>query len=128
MSNQPLDPMELDLLAAALRANTADAATWVSVLGNKLAAALGPRVVLHHTGMFRQGAVDGLAADLGPWRFSLRLDRGQPVAERTHVVRGIALKTEPLPLDTWLDALTRSLAEVAATSERERSAILQLLS
>ena len=72
--------------------------------------------------------MDGLAADLGPWRFSLRLDRGQPAAERTHVVRGIALKTEPLPLDTWLDALTRSLAEVAATSERERSAILQLLS
>lgn len=128
MGNQSLDPMELDLLAAALRANTADAATWVSVLGTKLDAALGPRVVLHRSGMFHSGAVDGLVADLGAWRFVLRLDRGQPLAERTHVVRGIALKTEPLPLDAWIDALTQALAELAATSERERSAILQLLS
>lgn len=128
MSNHSLDPMELDLLAAALRAHTADAATWVHVLGAKLAAALGPRVLLHHAGMFHSGAVDGLVADLGTWRFALRLDRGQPLAERTHVVRGIALKTEPLPLDAWIDALTQALAELAATSERERSAILQLLS
>lgn len=128
MSDAPLDPMELDLLAAALRANTADAATWLSVLGAKLSSALGPRVMLHHAGMFHSGVVDGLAADLGPWRFALRLDRGQPFAERTHIVRGIALKTEALPLDAWIDALTQALAELAASSERERNAILQLLS
>jgi hypothetical protein len=120
--------MELELLAASLRADAADAPTWVAVLGNKLAGALPGRVHLHHGGMFGNGPVNGLAADLGTWRLALRLEHDQPVAERTHVVRGIALKTESLPLDAWIDALTQALAELATTSARERDAVLRLLS
>ncbi len=127
MSGEPLDPLQLDLLAASLRADAADAVMWMRVLGTKLAATLPARVTLHRGGMLHQGSVDALAVDLGTWRFALRSDRGQPIAERTHLVRGIALKTETLPLDLWLAALTEALAELAATGERERRAILQLL-
>jgi hypothetical protein len=77
--------------------------------------------------MLHHGPIDGLAVDLGTWRFALRLEYGRPLAERTHMVRGIALKTETLALDAWIDALTEALAALAATSDRERTAILRLL-
>lgn len=120
--------LNFELLAASLRADTADTRTWVEVLGQKLAGALPSRVRLHRGGLFGNGAVDGIAADLGGWRFALRLEHSEPIAERTHLVRGIALKTEALPLDAWIDALVAALAELAATSARERTAIQGLLS
>lgn len=120
--------MHFELLAASLRADTADVRTWVAVLGQKLAGALPARVRLHRGGLFGNGAVEGMAADLGTWRFVLRLDHGEPLAERTHVVRGIALKSETMSLDAWIDALVAALTELAATSARERNAIQGLLS
>jgi hypothetical protein len=120
--------MDFELLAASLRADSTDARTWMDVLGKKLAAALPTRVHLHHEGLLGNGPVNAVAADLGAWRMSLRLEHDQPMAERTHIVRGIALKTEALPLDAWIDALTQALAELAATSAREREAVLRLLS
>jgi hypothetical protein len=118
---------DFDLLAAALRADMADMATWVATLSAKLAQALPARTRLHHAGMFGGGRVVGVEADLGDWRYGLRLEHGQPVAERTHVVRGIALKTERLALDTWIDEISAALANLAATSAREREAIMRLL-
>lgn len=128
MSEREPGQLDFDLLAASLRADTADMGTLVAVLGAKLAAALPARVRLRHGGLFGGGPVTGFTVDLGSWRFGLRQERGQPAAERTHVVREIALKTEALPLDAWLDALVGALAELAQTSARERSAIQSLLS
>ena len=122
------DMGDFDLLAASLRADSADMQAWVAALGMKLAGALPNRVALRHGGMFGNGPVEGISADFGDWRFLLRLQHGQPVAERTHVVRGIALKTESIALDAWIDALSRALAELAATSARERTAIMRLVS
>jgi hypothetical protein len=122
-----VDRPNFDLLAAALRADRADMATWIATLGPKLAQALPVRVKLRHGGIFGNGQVDGVSADLGAYRFAMRLEHGQPVAERTHIVRGITLKTESLPLDAWLDALAQELADLAATSARERDAIMRLL-
>lgn len=118
---------DFDLLAAALRADMADMATWVATLSTKLAQSLPARTRLHKNGMFGGSRVDGVEADLGDWRYTLRLDHGQPLAERTHVVRGIALKTERLPLDTWIDEISAALADLATTSARERDAIMRLL-
>jgi hypothetical protein len=127
MDEYGLSGMDLELLAAGLRADAADAPAWVAALGEKLAAALPTRVALHRGGMLHHGPIDGLAVELGAWRFALRLEYGRPVAARTHVVRGIALKTETLSLDAWIDALTEALAMLAATSDSERAAILRLL-
>jgi hypothetical protein len=118
---------DFDLLAAALRADMTDMPAWVATLSTKLAQALPARTRLRHGGMFGQGRVEGVETDLGDWRYALRLEHGQPVAERTHVVRGIALKTERLSLDAWLDELSAALADLAATSAREREAILRVL-
>lgn len=128
MSERESGQLDFDLLAASLRADSGDMGTWVSVLGTKLAGALPARVRLRHGGLFGGGPVNGFTVDLGAWRYGLRQEHGLPVGERTHVVRDIALKTETLPLDVWLDALVGSLAELAETSARERTAIQELLS
>ncbi len=120
------DP-DFDLLAAALRADMSDVAVWVPVLCTKLAGALPMRVALRRGGFLGNGPVIGMQAELGTYRYALRLEHGHPVAERTHVVRGIALKTEPMPLDGWLMALTEELAQIAAASAQERAAIQRLL-
>ncbi|MBA3823131.1 MAG: hypothetical protein H0X24_04385 [Ktedonobacterales bacterium] len=122
-----MEPLNFDLLAASLRADMHDIGTWIAVLGHKLSAALPTMVRLHHSGFFGGGTVDGLDADLGEWRFALRLEHGRPSATRVHIVRGIALKTEALPLDAWIDDLAATLADLAAQSAREGAAIRGLL-
>ena len=128
MSTPGENGINMDLLVASLRANQSDMPAWVAVLSEKMARAFPERVRLRHAGLFGGGQVNGFTADFGAWQFRLRLDRRQPLAERTHVVRGIALKTEQLPLDVWIMALGEVLAEMAATSTRERAAIQGLLS
>ena len=121
------EQQNFDLLAASLRADMSDMHTWFAVLGGKLAGALPTRVRVRREGMFGRGNVEGVEVDLGEWRYILRLERGHPVGERTHIVRGIALKTEPLALDAWIDDLAESLAALAASSARENQAIQRLL-
>lgn len=121
------DGLSFELFAAALRADTADLGAWVAALGTKLAGALPERVQVRRSGLFGNGPITGMVADLGDWRYALRLDHGKPLAERVHIVRGIALKTEQVPLDTWIDGLSASLTTFAATSARERAALQRLL-
>lgn len=127
MENGAPDASTFDLLAASMRADAADLSTFVPVLAEKLANALPTRVVVQRGGMLHHGPAQGLVAELEPWRFAVRMERGRPIAERTHTVRGIALKTETLSLDAWLDALTAALADLAATNDRERAAVMRLL-
>jgi hypothetical protein len=119
--------MDFELLAASLRADANDLSVWLPALGAKLAGALPGRVRLYRDGIFGNGAVNGMTIDLDVWRLELHLKHGRPLASRTHVVRGIALKTEELPLDAWIDALGQALAELASTSAREQAAIRSLL-
>jgi hypothetical protein len=122
-----LGGLEVELLAASLRADTSDMQMWIAMLGTKLAGALPQRVRLQRSGVFSNGAVKSMEIELGAWRLALRLEHGYPLAERTHVVRGIALKTEQLPLDSWVSALCQGLADLAAASAREHAAIESLL-
>lgn len=122
-----LDSLDFELLAASLRADASDMPVWFALLGTKLAEALPERVQLHRSGLFSSGAVKSIEIELGAWRLALRLEHGYPLAERTHVVRGIGLKTEQLPLDDWITSLCQALSELAATSVRENAAIQSLL-
>jgi hypothetical protein len=119
--------LDFELLAASLRASSSDIREWVPILGTKLARALPEQVELHRTGLLGQGAINRIEIDVGTWRLVLRIEHGYPVAERTHVVRGIALKTEQLSLDDWITSLCRVLSERAAASAQEYAAIQSLL-
>ncbi len=100
---------------------------WITMLGRKLEGALPQRGRLYRSGVFSSGAVKSIEVELGAWRLALRLEHGYPLAERTHVVRGIALKTEQLTLDSWIASLCQGLFDLAATSAREHAAIESLL-
>jgi hypothetical protein len=122
-----LGGLDFELLSASLRADTSDMQMWIATLGSKLDSALPQRVRLHRGGVFSNGAVKSIEIELGAWRLALRMEHGYPLAERTHVVRGIALKTEQLTLDTWITSLCQGLSDLAATSAREHAAIESLL-
>ncbi len=55
------------------------------------------------------------------------LGRGPLAAHRVKVVRGITLKTEPLPVDLWLADLGAAIAERAGQSERAFFALQRLV-
>ncbi len=48
------------------------------------------------------------------------------VAERAEVVRGIAVKSEPLPVDAWVRSLSESLSAMAGSSARAHDALRRI--
>jgi hypothetical protein len=69
-----------------------------------------------------------IEVDAGDNRYALTVDdRGAVEATRSAAVRGIVLKNDPLPLDAWIEALARDLAEQAEQSEQSRLALERLL-
>lgn len=125
---------EVELLAAALRRDSADLNLYVNVLSANLADSLPPGAVrvkrrrsLAERVAGREGSVAELDVALGEQRLSLRMDRGRVAGEICHEVRGIVLSRRPVGLDEWIDALARSLAEAAASNARAREAVERYL-
>ncbi|MDJ0380392.1 hypothetical protein [Streptomyces sp. G-G2] len=125
---------EVNMLAAALRQDSADLTLYAKVLSAKLSDALPPGAVRIRRGRSlkerlagREGAVAELDVALGEQRLSLRMDRGRVVGEICHEVRGIVLSRRQVGLDEWIDTLARSLAAAAASNARAREAIERFL-
>ncbi|MBP0448751.1 MULTISPECIES: hypothetical protein [unclassified Kitasatospora] len=125
---------EVELLAAALRRDSADLNLYAEVLSANLADSLPPGAVqvrrrrsVTERMAGRAGSVTELDVALGEQRLSLRMDRGRVSGEICHEVRGIVLSRRQVGLDEWIDALARSLAEVAASNARAREAIERFL-
>ncbi|UWE07474.1 hypothetical protein [Actinacidiphila bryophytorum] len=126
---------EADLLAAALRQDSADLGLYARVLSANLADWLPPGAVqvarrrsMADRMAGREGTVTGLDVALGEQRLALRLDRERVVAEIRKEVRAVVLSRREVPLDEWIGALARALAEAAATNARAREAVERFLS
>jgi hypothetical protein len=122
--------IDFDLLASSLRASSGDLATYVRVLAEKLEAALpGAVTVERRRGGLLSGErkVVGVSCELGQQRYRVVLAGGRPEATRATVVRGVVLKTEPLPLEQWVDALAAALEAEARSSEQARLAVERLM-
>jgi hypothetical protein len=122
---------DFDLVAASLRADAADSRGFVEALAIRLEAALpGQTQVKRRSKRFLSGekVVRLIEVDAGENRYALEVDdRGGVEARRSAAVRGIVLKNDPLPLEEWIDALARDLAEQARASEAGREALERLL-
>ncbi|MEU9234097.1 hypothetical protein [Streptomyces subrutilus] len=126
--------MEVELLAAALRRDSADLSLYARVLSANLADSLPPgavrvkrrRSVVERVAG-REGAVAEVDVVLGEQRLSLRTDRGGVSGEICHEVRGIVLSRREVELDEWIGALARALAEAAASNARAREAVERFL-
>jgi hypothetical protein len=120
---------DLDLVAASLRADAADLDAFVEALAVRLEGALPGQVEVERKGGLLGGnkRVRRIAVSLGDQRYEAEVDRGRVTCRRRSVVRGIALKTQELDLDAWIDALSRDLVEEGERSERGRQALSRLL-
>ena len=123
------DGLDLDLLAASLRADSSDLSAFVESLAAKLEQAVPGRVRVERrrTGMFGPKAVRRLSVDLADRRLELRAERGGVQTRWARLSGGIALKNEELETEAWLAMLSEALAAEARRSETTRQALERLL-
>jgi hypothetical protein len=121
---------QFDLLAASLRADSVDLKAFVEALAAKLGDSFPQRVHIERKGGFLGGKsrVQRVAVTLGDSEYELRNNEGQVTCQRRNVVRGIALKTEQLSLEQWIDALAGGLVDEAGKTESDRVALERMLS
>jgi hypothetical protein len=119
------DAPSLDLVAAALRADSADVAIYARVLTESLSEALPPGTVsvdrersVSDRMRGRPGEVSRVVVRLGDQVMTLSVSRGQPAAEICREVRGVVLSRTPVPVHEWTAALAGALVAHA-----ERNAI-----
>jgi hypothetical protein len=125
--------MDFDMVAAALRQDAADVATYARVLTVSLADVLPPGSVdveyersLSDRLKGREGHPSRIVVRLGERTLSLA-GGGRPVAEIHHEVRGVVLSREQVSLDVWVQALARELVAQAEASARAAEALRRLV-
>jgi hypothetical protein len=123
------ESVDLDLLAASLRADSSDLAAFVESLAVKLEDAIPKRVRVdrRRSGLRGPKLVRQVEVDLGDQRLELRFDSGSLETRRAKLSGGIVLKSEQLDTDAWLAALGEALADEAKRSEITRQALQRLL-
>lgn len=125
---------DVELLAAALRRDSADLNLYAEVLSVNLADSLPPgalRVKRRRSVADRLAGRDGSVAELdvalGEQRLALRMDRERVTAEIHKEVRGVVLSRRQVGLDEWIGVLARALADTAASNARAREALERFL-
>jgi hypothetical protein len=121
--------VDLDLLAASLRADSSDLTAFVESMAAKLEEAVPARVRVdrRRAGMFGPKAVRSVSVDLGDRRLELRHEGGAVKTRCAKLSGGIVLKNEELETDAWLAMLSEALAAEASRSEATRKARERLL-
>ena len=122
--------MDLDLLAATLRADLSDVAAFVEGLAVKLEESLPGlvRVDRARQGLRGPKLVTRIALDCSATeRLELRRDGRTVQTVRTRVSGGIVLKTEAMDIDAWIAELTQAVAAQANRNERTRQVLERLL-
>jgi hypothetical protein len=123
------ETLDIDLLAASLRADTADLGAFVEALAAKLEEAVprAVRVERKRDGMFGPKVVREISLDAGDRRLQLRAEHGNVQCRCARLSGGIVLKSEDLQTDEWLTVLSEALADQARSSATTREALERLL-
>ena len=126
--------MDVELLAAALRQDSADLDIYAKVLSVNLVESLPRDAVqvvrkrsLSDRAAGREGNVTNLDVALGDVRLALRMDRGRVVGEICKEVRGVVLSRQQVGLDEWISALAQALSDAASSNARAREALQRWL-
>jgi hypothetical protein len=130
MSDEISGPMRTELFAASLRADKADLRTFLEALAVKMEGSLPDytRVTRQGSIFSRERTVKEVLVSLGDYQYRIDRERQGPlVAVRAHVVRGIVLKTEQIPVDQWIEELSEALAQLAGRSAQSRAALERFL-
>jgi hypothetical protein len=124
----------LDMVTAALRADTADLAVYTRVLTKSLSEALPPDWVtvdvdrtMSDRMRGRPGQVSKITVRLGERVMTLGTQRGAPVAEVCSEVRGVVLSRKEVPLGVWAEELARALVAHAEQNAEAARALRRLV-
>ncbi len=127
-------PPDLDLVTAALRADSADLAIYARVLTESLGAALPPEYVtiewdrsVSDRMRGRPGQVTKITVRLGERVMSLAVRSGRPSAEICREVRGVVLSRQPVGLQEWAAELAGELVRFAEQNARAAEALRKLV-
>jgi hypothetical protein len=130
----PDDALSLEMVAAALRADNADAAVYARVLANSLSEALPPGYVtverersMADRMKGRPGEISKVAIRLGDQVMTLAVRGGQPTAEICREVRGVVLSRQSVPLHQWASALASALVDHAQGNAAAAEALRKLV-
>ena len=128
-SQDPESTLDVDMLAASLRADASDLGAYTEALAAKLSEALpgAVRVQRGRAGLFGPKRVQSIAVDTGAERFELRAGEATVETFCARVSGGIVLKTEPVGTEEWLQRLSVALAAAAGRSVTTRQALERLL-
>lgn len=128
------DSLSLDMVTAALRADSGDIAIYARVLTESLGESLPPDCVAVERDRSvsdrmkgRPGTVTKITVRLGDQVMTLGLKRGAPVAEILHEVRGMVLSRQQVPVGQWAAELAKALVRHAAQNAETAQALRRLV-
>jgi hypothetical protein len=129
------DAPDLDLVMAALRADSNDVSIYAQVLTESLGESMPAGCVtverdrrsMAYRRKGRPGAVTKVTVRLGDQVLSLGMQRGAPVAEVCREVRGIVLSRQPVPVGQWVTELARALMAHAEQNAAAAEALRRLV-
>jgi hypothetical protein len=132
---EPGDGLSLDMVTAALRADSADVAIYARVLTESLGSALPPGCVtvdrvrtMSDRVHGRPGEVAKITVRLGERVLSLGVQAGaEPAAEICREVRGVVLSRQPVGIGEWSDELARALVAHAEQNAQAAQALRRLV-
>ncbi len=121
--------LDIDLVTASLRADTSDLRAFVEALAAKLEDAVPGAVSVERRrdGMFGPKQVRRIAVEASGQRLELQAAGASIQTRCARLSGGIVLKSEELPTDEWLRALSEALADQARISQTTRQALERLL-
>ena len=124
----------LDMVTAALRADSADVAIYARVLTESLGQALPPGCVtvdrersMSDRMRGRAGQVSKITVRLGERVMTLGVERGVPVAEICSEVRGVVLSRQQVQPGVWAQELARALVAHAEQNAEAAEALRRLV-
>lgn len=130
----PGQDLSFDMVAAALRADTADVTLYARVLTESLGQALPGCVAVERVRSMsdrlhgRPGAVSGLTVRLGEQVLTLDVPPGAaPRAQICHEVRGVVLSRQPVGIREWAGELVRALLDHAKQNAQAAEALRRLV-
>ncbi|HVT11350.1 MAG TPA: hypothetical protein VHE55_03715 [Fimbriimonadaceae bacterium] len=124
------DPMvKMGVAGALSRELRQDHEMFIQSFARMLQAAFPNEAQLRYEGGFlSKKRLAGVSIQLGDDLYSLvKPSKGPLESTRTHVVRGIALKTEPIPVDQWLAEISAAIEAKVGGDAAARSALAQAL-